>query len=172
MTNLISWEVDEATTILEKSIKSWSPEEHYKIEFIHHDIISKLLMMIEGLCVVLLTLLKKRSKLVRRLSCYKSNPVIDLEEKLKQSTERSKDKEIMSKLLCLPNLKLIKSIDDNEKKFLSNIFSQTRNHWYNVLRGLIKFNLHNSISYNKFKHGLLLLPGFKLEKNQMRIDLS
>jgi len=158
MTDLIKWEIEHAESLHERNVitNAKRVEDEYKLAFIHYDIISKLLMMIEGLCALMMTLYKDKTKLAKNLSYYGRRIVNRLAEAINKSTDKEA---LMWKLLCLPDLELLESIDDDERAFLKDVMAQTCIHWYRTLCDLINFYFYHLIAYNKFKHGLSVLPG-------------
>lgn len=156
MTDLVKWEVEQARSIFDITDNTNTPRDEYKLAFIHYDILSKLLMMIEGLCALMMTLCNDKTKLAKNLSHYESGVV----NRLAREITTSADKEAMMwKLLCLPNLELLEYLSAEERIFLKDVMAQTCVSQYEVFCGLTNYYLYHVIAYNKFKHGLSLLPG-------------
>ena len=91
------------------------------------------------------------------MSYFSSNIVGELRDKLDKYSLETKES-FMWRVLSLPDIFSLNNLSQEEQNFLKRALAQTCEINYERLAGSINFYLSNKIAYNKFKHGLSILP--------------
>jgi hypothetical protein len=137
-------------------------------QFLSLDALGKIMMLIEGLLVVSDTIsdeAKGYRKLAEAMASYKHRTILAF-------IERFRTKKVdLQRLIGLPEIdKLL--ITPSEKDEISGAFKEIEKAVEQFLSLIINFYECNLIPYNKFKHGLSLIPGMKLNNSEQQTIAS
>jgi hypothetical protein len=132
-------------------------------QFVYVDALAKIMMLIEGLLALsdaISDRAKGYAKIAETMARYRS---------IRNFITRFRAMQIdLWKLAGLPALeKLI--ISEQERAALKTVFEETLKVFEQFLRTIIDFYECNRIPYNKFKHGLSMVPGMALKNPQQEI---
>jgi hypothetical protein len=137
-------------------------------QFLSLDALAKIMMLIEGLLVLLDTVsdeAKGYSKIAKAMASYKPRSIYSF-------IARFKNRQVnLRRLVGLPEVdKLL--ITKSEKDEIRGAFNEIEKSVAQFLNFIIGFYECNSIPYNKFKHGLSLIPGMKLNNPEQHTITS
>jgi len=167
MNTLVRQESDLALKLID------SNTERFELSYIQLDILSKVMMMIEGQVALILALESARKHIAERMSFFSSRAVEELATKL-DGYSQDQRRAFMWKVLSLPDANTLLNLSEEERLFLNQVLNETAEIRYEVLCGCVNFYRSNKIAYNKFKHGLSFLPLAPLTqvKNQNALLLA
>jgi hypothetical protein len=133
-------------------------------QFLYMDVLAKIMMLIEGLLALSDAIsdpAKGYPRIAEAMASYRDSSILTFIERFRA---RQVD---LRKLAGLPELERL-LITGPEKDTLKDAFNDTEKVFEKFLGTIINFYECNSIPYNKFKHGLSLIPGMQLKNPQQR----
>jgi len=116
------------------------------------DIISKSINLSEGLFILIKSLDEGYSTIAKNMVKYKSRMVWNT---IRNIQENKLD---LQKILALPEIEKLE-LDDDEKKFLEKLSSDTKSKISDQLKELCDFYENYNIVYNKTRHGMTIFTG-------------
>lgn len=129
-------------------------------QFLYLDALAKIMMLVEGVLALSDAIsdpAQSYSGIAKAMTDYRLNL---------KFIERFKAKQVdLRKLAGLPELKKL-PISEKEREELKPAFDETVKIFEKMFEGIIHFYECNKIPYNKFKHGLSLIPGMQLKNPQ------
>lgn len=135
-------------------------------QFLYLDILAKIMMLIEGL-LALSDAISDPAKGYAGIAEAMTEYGLDM-----QFITRFRAKRVdLWKLAGLPELKKL-SINDQEREELKRPLDETVKIFEQFLATIVHFYECNKIPYNKFKHGLSLIPRMELKNPQQQIVAS
>ena len=137
-------------------------------QFLYMDALAKIMMLIEG-SIALSDAISDPAKgypnLADAMTSYRDSSILAFVEKF-----RAKQVDLQ-RLAGLPVVnKLL--ITESEKDIVRKAFEETENAFEQFLNVVISFYECNSIPYNKFKHGLSLIPAMNVKNPQGQMVMS
>lgn len=137
-------------------------------QFLYMDALAKIMMLIEGLLALSDAIsdpAKGYPKIAETMASYRDSANLAFIGKFRAQQID------LQRLAGLPDLNKL-SMTQSEKDIIMKAFEETEMVFERLLNVVITFYECNSIPYNKFKHGLSLIPGMKLKNPQQQITAS
>jgi hypothetical protein len=134
-------------------------------EFLYIDALAKVMMLIEGFLALsdaISDSAKGYPRIAEAMASYRDSSI------LKFITRFRETQIDMWKLTGLPRLEKL-PINEQERAALSDVFQENVEVFKEFLTTIIDFYKCNSIAYNKFKHGLSLIPGMQLKNPRQEV---
>jgi hypothetical protein len=137
-------------------------------QFLYVDALAKIMMLIEGLLALADAIsdpAKGYLKIADAMASYRDSSILAF-------IARFRAKQVdLQRLAGLPEVnKLL--ITASERDAIGQAFKETEKVFAQFLNVVINFYECNSIPYNKFKHGLSLIPGMKLKNPEQQTVAS
>jgi hypothetical protein len=137
-------------------------------QFLYMDALAKIMMLIEGLFALadaISDTAKGYCKIAQAMARYEDRVIPEF-------IARFRAKQVdLQRLAGLPDVNKLR-ITESERSIVREAFKETENGIAQFLSVVIRFYECNSIPYNKFKHGLSLIPGMKLKNSEQKTIAS
>ena len=130
--------------------------------FILLDGLAKIMMLAEGFFALVSALSDKKKGyrgVPKAMAHYYSSDIDDFIERFQ------KGKVEMYKLAGFPEVDRL-NLTQQEKEFISKLLNDSSSHLGGIIEDIIAFYQCNRIPYNKLKHGLSVLSGFRLRESE------
>lgn len=159
MHNLVKQESDLAFKLMD------SNTEGFDLSYIQLDILSKVMIMIEGQVALISALDSGRMHVAEKMSFFTSRAVEQIATKLDAYGQEQR-RAFIWKVSSLPDINTIRNLSEDERLFLDRTLDETARIYYEEFCKCVNFYLCNKIAYNKLKHGLSFLPLMPFAQNR------